>query len=195
MEMDDQDKHLLAMIDARRPSSSNSNRTTGGGMRPKIKRKVTFSDPLTQQQPTTSISTTTIFHDKSFGNDVNHSSVLTDNAAFLAVENDQQQASDFTENTETKNSSANSSGTTNNYNDLSRNSQRSSSWSSQQQFGVPSFSRFSGGQAGSKYDFQSVEDLLKSDSSTLSSGAMASVSPPAREEVTQAFFNPQQQQR
>jgi hypothetical protein len=208
MEMDDHDKHLLALIDARRPSSS-SNKTRNGGMssRPKIKKrnKVTFSDPLTQHpQPTTESRTT--LHEKDVFNG-NHPSVVLDNATNFAAGNDHQGnhldlAGDTSKQDINSVSAAGGDSTTNLYShDVSttRNSQRS--WSIQQQLPkeieVSSFSRFSGGQAGSKYDFKSVENLLKNDSSLSSTNSTSISSPPPIDITPPVVFlkNPQEENR
>ena len=209
MDIDDHDKHLLAMIDARRPSSSSSNRTSArtGGMIPKMKRKVTFSDPLTSSSTTT--LATTSFHEN--GTSGSRPSVLSANHSDLMLGNDHQQEAsnlELLDENKKKNTSTNSVGDhDHNHEDLSSTFiptprlSSSQQQQSSQEFNVSSFSRFSSGQAGSKYDFQSVEDLLKNDSlssststTTTTSAKTSSINPPLTREFTSAFLNPQHQQ-
>lgn len=216
MDIDDHDKHLLAMIDARRPSTSSSNRTsarTSGGIKqqPKIKRKVTFSDPLTSSTTSSTTTTTTTsssFHEK--GITMSRPPVLLAGNSDLMTRNDQQQEEAskvaLSIDTKRKNTITTSNSADDDHDhiheDLPSNIPITSRLLSNQQqqpseeFNISSFSRFSSSQAGSKYDFQSVEDLLKSDSlSTTTSAKTSSTMNLPREQVTSpAYLNLQQQQ-
>mmetsp|Transcript_15516 Transcript_15516/g.29269 ORF Transcript_15516/g.29269 Transcript_15516/m.29269 type:complete len:668 (-) Transcript_15516:1848-3851(-) len=210
MDIDDHDKHLLAMIDARRPSTSSSNRTSArtGGVKqqqPKIKRKVTFSDPLTSSTTSSTTSSSSIHEN---GISMSRSPVLLAGNSDIMAGNDQnEEASEVAllNDTKRKNTiTSNSAADDHDHIDedvpssipitsrLLSNQQQQPS----QEFNISSFSRFSSSKAGSKYDFQSVEDLLKSDSlSTTTSAKTSSTMNLPREQVTTpSLLNLQQQQ-